>query len=127
MAALRERGFTIVAASSAQEDELGPLLERAGARWLLDDETSSDEAEASKPDPDIIRAALKRAKASPHQAMMIGDTPYDIEAAQSAGVSTIVFRSGGWLDTDLAGAIAVYDGPWDLLAQLEESPLGRRR
>jgi phosphoglycolate phosphatase-like HAD superfamily hydrolase len=56
---------------------------------------------------------------------MIGDTPYDIEAARRAGLDAIAFRSGGWGDADLDGAIAIYDGPWDLLAQIEESPLRR--
>ena len=126
VAALKDRGFTVVAASSAKKDELRPLLERAHAHSLLDDETSSDDADASKPDPDIIEAALKRAKAAPDQAMLIGDTPYDVEAAQRAGVATIAFRSGGWDDADLSGAIAIYDGPWDLLAQLDQSPLARR-
>ena len=55
---------------------------------------------------------------------MIGDTPYDIEAARRAGVDTIAFRSGGWKDDDLKGAIAIYDGPWDLLEQLGDSPIG---
>ena len=54
---------------------------------------------------------------------MIGDTPYDIEAAERAGVPTIAFRSGGWPDKDLAGATAIYDGPADFLAHLDESPL----
>ena len=54
---------------------------------------------------------------------MIGDTPYDIEAATAAGVRCIAFRCGGWADKDLDGAIAIYDGPWDLLARLDESPL----
>jgi HAD superfamily hydrolase (TIGR01509 family) len=103
VAALKDRGFAIVAASSAQKNELRPLLERARAESLLDDQTSSDDADESKPDLDIIEAALKRAKASPEQAIMIGDTPYDIEAARRAGVATIAFRSGGWLDHDLAG------------------------
>jgi phosphoglycolate phosphatase-like HAD superfamily hydrolase len=125
VAALKDRGFTVVAASSAKKQELRPLLERAGARWLLDDETSGDDAEESKPAPDIIQAALQRAKASPGQALMVGDTPYDVEAALRAGVRTIAFRSGGWQDADLARAVAIYDGPWDLLARLDESPLGR--
>ena len=90
----------------------------------MDDKTSSDDAEDSKPDPDIIHAALKRAKASPAEAIMIGDTPYDIEAARRAGVEAIAFRSGGWKDEDLKGAIAIYDGPWDLLEQLGDSPIG---
>jgi HAD superfamily hydrolase (TIGR01509 family) len=126
VAALNDRGFTVVAASSAKKNELQPLLERAGARRLLDDETSSDDAEESKPDPDIITAALKRARASAEHAIMIGDTPYDIAAARRAGVATIAFRSGGWDDADLAGAIAIYDGPWDLLERLDASPIGRR-
>ena len=125
VAAVKQRGLTAVAASSAQKDELTALLKIAGADWLMDAATSSDDAEESKPEPDIIEAALKRAKASPPEAVMIGDTPYDIEAARRAGVATIAFRSGGWSDADLAGAIAIYDGPRDLLARLDESPLGR--
>ena len=54
---------------------------------------------------------------------MIGDTPYDVEAAARAGVHTIAFRCGGWNDEALRGAIAIYDGPWDLLERLATSPL----
>lgn len=124
VAAVKQRGLTAVAASSAQKDELKALLKLAEADWLMDAATSSDDAEESKPEPDIIEAALKRAKASPREAVMIGDTPYDIEAATRAGVSAIAFRSGGWSDADLAGAIAIYDGPRDLLARFDDSPLG---
>lgn len=124
VAAVRERGYTAVAASSASKDELTPLLKIAGAESLIDAKTSSDDADESKPDPDIIVAALERAKASAGEAIMIGDTPYDVEAARRAGVKVIGFRSGGWGDGDLDGAIAIYDGPWDLLAKLDDSPLG---
>ncbi len=123
VAAVKDRGLTAVAASSAKKDELKKLLEIAGASSLMDDATSSDDAEESKPDPDIVHAALKQAKSEPSDAVMVGDTPYDIEAAQRAGVRVIAFRSGGWRDEDLAGAEAVYDGPADLLARLDESPL----
>ena len=123
VAAVKARGLTAVAASSAKKDELKALLKIAGAEWLMDAATSSDDAEESKPDPDIIVAALRRAHATAAQAVMIGDTPYDIEAAARAGVRTIGFRSGGWMDADLRGAIAIYDGPWDLLARIDESPL----
>lgn len=123
VAAVKERGYTAVAASSAQKDELTALLKIAGAESLMDAKTSSDDAEESKPDPDILVAALKRAKASAGEAIMIGDTPYDVEAARHAGVKVIGFRSGGWGDGDLDGAIAIYDGPWDLLARIDESPL----
>jgi HAD superfamily hydrolase (TIGR01509 family) len=125
VAALKSRGFTVVAASSAKKDELRALLAIAGAESLLDGATSSDDAEESKPDPDIIHAALQQARCEASEAVMIGDTPYDIEAATRAGVSTIAFRSGGWRDHDLRGAIAIYDGPADLLVRLDESPLSR--
>ena len=123
VAAVKNRGCAAVAASSAKEAELKPLLAIAGVDSLMDAKTSSDDADDSKPDPDIIVAALKRAHVDRSEAIMIGDTPYDIEAAQRAGLETIAFRSGGWSDDKLSGAIAIYDGPWDLLARFDESPL----
>ena len=120
VSALRARGLTVVAASSAKKDELRPLLEIAGATEILDAATSSDDADESKPDPDIVQAALQRARAAPEQACLIGDTPYDVEAGRRAGVPTVAFRCGGWGDADLAGAIATYDGPWDLLVRLDD-------
>jgi HAD superfamily hydrolase (TIGR01509 family) len=123
VAELKARGFTAVAASSAKRTELEPLLKTAGASHLMDATTSNDDAESSKPEPDIIQAALKRAGVAADEAVMIGDTPYDIEAARRAGVRTIAFRSGGWSDEELRGAVAIYDGPWDLLQQLDQSPL----
>jgi phosphoglycolate phosphatase-like HAD superfamily hydrolase len=125
VAELKVRGHTVVAASSAKRDELQPLLEVAGAERLMDASTSSDDATNSKPDPDIIRAALTRANASSTDALMIGDTPYDIEASLRAGVAIVAFRCGGWSDDDLKGAVAIYDGPWHLLSELEHSPLNR--
>lgn len=125
VAAIKDRGCTAVAASSAKEEELEPLLAIAGVDSLMDGKTSSDDAEASKPDPGIIEAALQRAHADPSEAIMIGDTPYDIEAAKRAGLKAIAFRSGGWRDSDLDGAVAIYDGPWDLLARIDESLLRR--
>jgi HAD superfamily hydrolase (TIGR01509 family) len=127
VAALKARGLTTVAASSAKKDELKPLLAIAGADALLDAATSSDDAQESKPDPDIVQAALKQAKARPEGAVMIGDTPYDVEASRRAGVPIIAFRSGGWTDANLDGAVAIYDGPADLLAKLDTSPLGSRQ
>jgi HAD superfamily hydrolase (TIGR01509 family) len=124
VAALKARGFTMVAASSAKKDELDSLLKIAGATGFLDAATSSDDAESSKPDPDIVHAALARAQASAGDAVLIGDTPYDVEAARRAGVEVIAFRCGGWDDADLSGARAIYDGAWDLLEQLDASPLG---
>jgi phosphoglycolate phosphatase-like HAD superfamily hydrolase len=125
VAAVSALGYTTVAASSAPADELTPLLKIAGAESLMDAQTSSDDAEESKPEPDILLAALGRAKAAPGEAIMIGDTPYDVKAAARAGVRIIGFRSGGWGDAELKGAIAIYDGPWDLLERIDESPLAR--
>jgi HAD superfamily hydrolase (TIGR01509 family) len=123
VAALKARDLTAVVASSAQKDELRRLLAIAGVDTLVDGAASSDDAEDSKPDPDILVSALRKTKASAHQAIMIGDTPYDVEAAERAGIRTIAFRCGGWDDHALRGAIAIYDGPWDLLGKLDESPL----
>jgi len=121
--AVTHRGHAAVAASSAQADELHALLAIAGAASLMNAATSSDDADESKPAPDIIQAAMRRAGTSPERVVMIGDTPYDLEAAQRAGIAMIAFRCGGWDDPSLRGAIAIYDGPWDLCARIDESPL----
>jgi HAD superfamily hydrolase (TIGR01509 family) len=126
VAAVRARGVTTVAASSATREELTRLLEIAGVREAMDGQTSSDDAERSKPDPDIVTAALAVARSEPRQAVMIGDTPYDVEAGTRAGVAVIAFRSGGWSDDELEGALAIYDGPADLLQHLDDSPLFSR-
>ena len=126
IAAVTGRGLDAVAASSAQKDELLPLLKIAGADSLLDDWTSSDDADESKPSPDILHAAMERVGVEPANAVMIGDTPYDVAAARRAGVRVIAFRCGGWLDPDLTGAIEIYDGPWDLLAKIDRSLLSER-
>ena len=121
VAAVQAHGLKTVAASSAKRDELEALLRIAGAPSLIDRSASGDDAEQSKPDPDIVHAALMKAGVGASDAVMVGDTPYDIEAAARAGVRTIAFRCGGWSDGALDGAIAIYDGPWDLLARLDES------
>ena len=123
VAELKRRGLTAVAASSAKAEELRPLLRIAQAEALLDGATSSSDADESKPSPDIIHAALAQAHAEARNAVMIGDTPYDIQAATAAGVRCIAFRCGGWGDKDLDRAIAIYDGPWELLARFDDSLL----
>jgi HAD superfamily hydrolase (TIGR01509 family) len=123
--ALHARGFRLAVASSAQPQELDPLLEIAGVRGLLHSKASSGDANHSKPDPDILHAALDRLECEPSEAMMVGDTPYDVEAATRAGVPCIAVRCGGWGDASFAGALAVHDGPWDLLRRLDQSVLAR--
>jgi len=117
-------GFRLGVASSAKKDELDSLLEIAGVGDLIARQTSADDVEASKPDPDALHAALAKLRLSPEAAAMVGDTPYDVEAAARAGVSMIAFRSGGWTDADLAGARAIYDGPSDLLARYARDVFG---
>ena len=121
VAFLRERGRRLVIATSADDQEMDAILAQAGVADLIPRRTSSDDADQSKPDPDIVRAALARVHAEARDAVMIGDTPYDIEAARRAGVDAIALRSGGhWTDADLSGAIAIFDDPQDLLTR--ESP-----
>jgi HAD superfamily hydrolase (TIGR01549 family) len=123
--AFRDRGLKRVIATSANEDELETLLERAGVADLITRETTSDDAKGkSKPDPNIIIAALAKAHAAPDEAIMIGDTPYDVEAAGKAGVRAIAFRCGGWGDAELGAAAAIYADPAELLDRLDDSPLG---
>ena len=121
---MRDSGVRLVVASSAQGDELTTLLEVAKANDFFMATTSSSDAESSKPDPDIVEAALQRIELRPEQVVMIGDTPYDVQSAGKAGVKVIALRCGGWNDEDLGGAIAVYDDLVDLRAHYDESPLG---
>jgi HAD superfamily hydrolase (TIGR01509 family) len=120
-------GFTLAVASSAQQDELAPVLKIAGVDDLIVTTTSSDDAENSKPDPDIVQAALKRTGCHPGSAIMVGDTPYDVEAALRAGIRIVGLESGGWRSADLRGAAEVYADPADLLARYETSIFARVR
>ena len=120
-------GFTVVVASSAQEDELELLLERAGVADLIKSSTSSDDAERSKPDPDIVSAALKRSRAAARSAVMLGDTPYDVEAALRTGVAIVGVECGGWQREDLRGAAEVYASPAEILDHYDDSLFARLR
>lgn len=124
---LRSDGYGLVVASSANQRDLDGLLRRAGVKELIEEETSGGEVEASKPDPDVVQAALQRAGVLPEEAIMVGDTPYDVEAATRAGVALIGVRTGGWDNEALRGAIAVYDDPADILAHYEQTPFAGRR
>ena len=126
LARMKDEGLRLVVASSAKEDELKELLKIAGATQFIEEKTSSSDADNSKPDPDIVQAALDELGLERDEVIMIGDTPYDVEAAARAGIKTIAFRSGGWNDEGLRGAIAVYDAAADLLARYRSSPLAKR-
>lgn len=119
--------FLCCVVTSAGGAELKDLLRAASVADLFEHVVSSDDADRSKPDPDLVQAALDKLGVAPREAIMIGDTPYDITSAKRTGVETIAFRTGGWRDDDLAGAIAIYDGPEDLLAKIDRSPLAAER
>ena len=124
---MKAAGLALVVASSASKEDLGSLLERAGVHDLIEEKTSSSDAEESKPEPDIVEAALRSAGVEADEAVMLGDTPYDVEASRRAGVPCVAVRCGGWGDADLADAIALYDDPADLLRRFDESPFVRER
>jgi HAD superfamily hydrolase (TIGR01509 family) len=123
---VRADGLKPVVATSAKDEELQGLLEAAKVADLMEEKTTASDAKRSKPDPDIVEAAIEEAGLEPSDMVMIGDTPYDVEAASRAGVRIIGFRSGGWGDDDLAGAVEIYDGPEHLLELYSSSLLGKK-
>lgn len=126
MKRLALEGWLRVVATSAQRNELQPILDSAGIADCIDAAATSDDARRSKPNEDIVIAALKKAGVARDRAVMLGDTPYDVEAAHRAGVAAIAVRCSGWNDRALAGAAAIYDDPADLLAHFNVSLLGKK-
>jgi HAD superfamily hydrolase (TIGR01509 family) len=123
---LASRGLELVVATSAKEAEVQALLEQAGVADLIEATSSADDADRSKPDPDIVHAALRTVGRLASHSIMIGDTPYDVEAATRARVPILAVRCGGWDDEALEGAMALFDHPADLLARIDETPLADR-
>ncbi len=121
--AIRQHGLKLAVATSAQEDELKPMLKLIGAEDLIEDKTDGSEAKNSKPSADVVEKTLKKMDMQPDEVLMLGDTAYDIESAAKTKVKTIALRSGGWKDEDLKGALAIYNDPADLLAHYDRSPL----
>jgi HAD superfamily hydrolase (TIGR01549 family) len=120
IADLKERGLTVVLASSSPQDELDRYLELLDARELAECWTTDDDVEATKPEPDLVRAAL--AKAGTDDAVMVGDTPWDIEAARKAGVDIVCVVTGGFSEQELrdAGAAAVFESVEELRRNLDK-------
>ena len=117
-------GLRLVVATSASADDLKALLKAAGVADLIEAKASSSDAQESKPAPDIVEAALENAGVPAAEAVMLGDTPYDVKAANRAGVRCVALRSGGWDDAALLDAAAIYQDTADLLAHYDESPFG---
>lgn len=118
----RDAGVRLTVATSAEPQELKHLLELAQISDLLESSTTSGDVERSKPDPDIIQAALASLGTRPEATLMLGDTPYDVEAAGMAGIRTVAVRCGGWDDHQLVGALAIFKDTAELLSKFESSP-----
>ena len=123
---IRADSIKIFLGSSAKSEELQTYKKIAGIEGLIDGETSSEDAEKSKPHPDVFQAAMAKLEGiHTSEVVVVGDSPYDAEAAGKIGLRTIGFRSGGFAEAKLrdAGCIAIYDGPADLLARYDGSVL----
>lgn len=119
---MKDSGLKLVVASSAKASQLKPLLKLTGAEDVIEARTSSDDADSSKPDADIVASALRKLGFAPDEVLMLGDTPYDIQAAGKIGVKVVALRCGGFSDDDLKGALAIYDSPADVVLHYDESP-----
>ena len=118
---LKESGSTVLLASSAKQEEVEHYLDLLEARDLADGWTSSADVESSKPEPDLVHSALQKAGAKDSEATMVGDSPYDVEAAKRAGVPTVAVLTGGFSEAELrdAGAREVYESVAELREHLD--------
>jgi HAD superfamily hydrolase (TIGR01509 family) len=122
---LKQRGHTVVLASSAKDKEVDHYLDLLDARDLADAWTMSDDVEETKPAPDLVTAALERAGGSSGEAIMVGDTPWDVKAAAGADVQTLAVLTGGFSVQELrdAGALDVFESVRELCDGLDRTPL----
>jgi HAD superfamily hydrolase (TIGR01509 family) len=125
LARLKQGGMLVGLASSCKRVELGYYLRMVGGASLVDAATTAEDVERSKPEPDVFLACLERLALDPGDAVAVGDSPYDAEAAGRAGITTVGVLSGGFEQRDLeaAGCIAIYQDCADLLARLPSTPL----
>jgi HAD superfamily hydrolase (TIGR01509 family) len=121
---LKDQGRKVVLASSAKSKEIDFYLDLLDARELADDWTTSSDVEQTKPEPDLVVAALE--KLGTDDAVMVGDTPWDVEAAEKAGIATVCVLTGGFSRDELeeAGAVAVFESIVELRRRIGDTPLG---
>lgn len=121
---LAASGSEVVLASSAKEDEVEHYIDLLGAGGEISSYTTSEDVERTKPEPDLIAAAVE--KAEDDEAVMVGDSTWDIEAAERAGIPTVAVLTGGFSAAELtdAGAVAVFESLPELLDGIGSTPLG---
>lgn len=122
----KSEGLSVVLATSASKHDASLLRAAIEADDVIDHVTTNDDAETSKPEPDIVRAALDGTGLSAAECLFVGDTVWDVKAARRAGMDCVCVLSGGVAEADLvqAGAVAIYDSVADLLRDFDNSPLG---
>jgi HAD superfamily hydrolase (TIGR01549 family) len=120
---LKKRGHPVVLASSAKDDEVKHYLELLDCHDSIDAWTTSDDVENTKPDPDLVLAAMEKVEGS--KAVMVGDSTFDCEAAKRAGIETVAVMTGGFSEDELtqAGAVAVFESIDDLGRKIDKTPL----
>ena len=119
---LRARGASVVLASSAKAAEVDHYLDLLDARDLAEAWTTSADVERTKPAPDLVQSALDKLGAEPDDAFLVGDTPWDVKAAEQAGVPTYAVLTGGFSEQELrdAGAAGVHESVSHLRGDLDE-------
>ncbi len=127
MLRMKAAGIRVSLASSADQSDLETYKKIARIEDLVEESSSADDADRSKPHPDIFQATLKKLRVKASEALALGDTPYDAEAAGKAGVWTVGVTTGGWSEKELmdAGCIEVWKDVGELLERFEESAFVR--
>lgn len=125
--ACKKRGLLVVLATSTEKRNLGRLRRGLDADDAIDVVTTGSDVERSKPAPDLMQVALEQSGLRPQDAVMVGDTKWDVESAAKAGLPCVTVMTGGWSEQELrdAGAVEVWASPAELLAHLDESVIGR--
>lgn len=120
--AIADLGVTVVLATSSEPADVDALVEAIGAGDAVSAVTSAGDVEQAKPSPEVFEAALREAGCTASEALVVGDSVWDVEAAAKAGLRTVAVRSGGSGDDALraAGAVALYDDPAALLESIDE-------
>jgi HAD superfamily hydrolase (TIGR01509 family) len=124
---IHNRGFAVVLATSAPDDELATLRRALNADDVIDGQTSANDVNNSKPDPEVFLSGMERFSIDPRRALAVGDSVWDVKAARAAGIGCITVESGGFSQHELseAGSLQVYRDVGELVDQFQTSPLAQ--